>query len=320
MRYLAAEEAEAFREEYREKEREVQRYINVYLGGLAVIAGWIVGPQSQPLILMGTGNRGNNVYVLLALVVFNALFLCFMIFKGIVIHETMQFVTLLSPAESAWPYWERWRRSRYGLTKAKVKVIPVRDLHTGILGLLPLCVSAALLWQIRALLHRPAGEVVGHITRIYAATGGNSTYGLADIPTAAELRAVQAAAVRWFWLAAASHVLPLWFLLVHWGFGSYTWRRISAVLGTAGKGFDPPARAGGRLASLRRAGGWAWSVVAWPWRSCTEGDERWLKQLRAGLDQPETQKYRVRVEQPGMSVIPVPIVRDSVRRVAPSDE
>jgi hypothetical protein len=321
MRFLTPEEAEAFRDEYREKDREVQRYINVYLGGLAVIAGWIVGPQSQPLILMGTGNGGNNVYVLLALVVFNALFLCFMIFKGIVIHETMQFVTLLSPSESAWPYWEQWRRSRYGLTKAKMKALPVRDLHLGILGLLPLCVSVALLWLIWDLLHTPTTAVVAHVGRIYeSAKTASSTYGLADLPDAAQLRRVQAAAMTWFWLAVASHALPLWFLAVHWGFGSYTWRSIASAVGTRGNAFEPPAQGGRWLGRVRALGAWLWRVLTWPWRRRAERDERWLRELRGALTQPEGERYRVRVEQPAPGIVPVPIIRESVRRIAPSEE
>jgi hypothetical protein len=50
MRLLTKEEQDSFREDFRETEKEIQKYIGVYLSGLILVTGWIVGPQSKPVL------------------------------------------------------------------------------------------------------------------------------------------------------------------------------------------------------------------------------------------------------------------------------
>ena len=56
MRLLTKEEQDSFREDFRETEKEIQKYIGVYLSGLILVTGWIVGPQSKPVLEIALGN------------------------------------------------------------------------------------------------------------------------------------------------------------------------------------------------------------------------------------------------------------------------
>src|SRR5436309_5162270 len=118
MHLLTDDEQNQFREEYRQKEAEVQKNIAVYLSALVVATGWIFGPQSRPILQIFLGNDGMNIFGVLILIAVNVIFTCFLTYKSIEIHETMQFVTYLSPHETGLQYWESWRRSRQSLTKA----------------------------------------------------------------------------------------------------------------------------------------------------------------------------------------------------------
>jgi hypothetical protein len=219
MRYLSPEEAAAFREDYREKEKEVQRYINVYLAALAAAVGWIIGPQSRPIFLMAVGNQGYNVYAILAFVLVNAMFTSFMIFKGIVIHETMQFVAVLSPPDSVWNSWEGWRRSSHALTNTGKP--SVRVIYFIILGLLPGVVSLVILYHLAGLL-LSSPTAIGSTLNHYAETVGSQ----ADVPKPEQLARVFPVAWYWLWFAAAFHLVPLWFLVVQEVKAKTNWRQI----------------------------------------------------------------------------------------------
>lgn len=135
MQWLTKEEQDAFREDFRDKEKEIQRYIGVYLSGFVLVASWIVGPQSKPLLEMAVGNDGLNLIAILLVVVVNILFIIFLIYKSIIEHEITQFITFLSKPESAFNYWESWRRSPQSASR------PVRTAYTVSLGVLPVIVS-----------------------------------------------------------------------------------------------------------------------------------------------------------------------------------
>ncbi|HJS82853.1 MAG TPA: hypothetical protein VJ742_08490, partial [Nitrososphaera sp.] len=117
MRYLTDRELETFRRDYQDKEREIQRYIAIYLSGLVLVTGWIIGPQSRPLLVMALGNSGYNLYAFLIFVVLNIVFTNFLIYKSIIIHEITQFMTVVAKPDSGFVYWDSWRRSPQSATK-----------------------------------------------------------------------------------------------------------------------------------------------------------------------------------------------------------
>jgi hypothetical protein len=139
MRLLTKEEQDSFREDFRETEKEIQKYIGVYLSGLILVTGWIVGPQSKPVLEIALGNSGYNVLGLLLIVILNVIFISFLIYKSLIVHEIMQFMAYLSDRDSGFNHWESWRRSPHSATK------PVRTLYTILLGVLPLIASVVIM-------------------------------------------------------------------------------------------------------------------------------------------------------------------------------
>jgi hypothetical protein len=146
MRLLTKEEQDSFREDYRETEKDIQKYIGVYLSGLVLVTGWIIGPQSKPVLEIALGNGGYNVLGLLLIVILNVIFISFLIYKSIIVHEIMQFMAYLSGPESGFNYWESWRRSPQSATR------PVRTLYTILLGILPLIASVIIMLGVGLLL------------------------------------------------------------------------------------------------------------------------------------------------------------------------
>ena len=51
------------------------------------------------------GNEGYNLYALLLLVVLNIIFINFLIYKSLIVHEITQFISYLSKPESGFNYW-----------------------------------------------------------------------------------------------------------------------------------------------------------------------------------------------------------------------
>lgn len=114
-RTLSIEELESFREDHRELEKEIQNFFRVYyLSGLLLAAAWFVSPQSKPFIELAIGNGGYNIYALLALAGLNIVSTTILLYKGILIHDIAQFMSYMSANDSAFNYWERWRRTRGG--------------------------------------------------------------------------------------------------------------------------------------------------------------------------------------------------------------
>src|SRR5947207_8458708 len=139
MELLQDAQLAPFRKEYLEREKEIQRYIGVYLSGVVIVFSWLIGPQSRPLNDMALGNDGYNIYAFLIVSIVNALFITFLIYKSLDVHDTTQFITLYAEPESIYANWERWRRSEYSVTK------PVRTAYFVALALLPTVMAILLL-------------------------------------------------------------------------------------------------------------------------------------------------------------------------------
>ena len=139
MELLDDRQLAPFRKEYLEREREIQRYIGVYLSGVVIVCSWLVGPQTKPLDEMALGNHGYNIYAFLVISVVNALFITFLIYKSLDVHDTTQFITVYARPGSIFTGWEKWRRGKYSITK------PVRTLYFVALALLPTVMALLLL-------------------------------------------------------------------------------------------------------------------------------------------------------------------------------
>lgn len=229
MYYLSKEERDALREDYREKEREIQRYIGVYLSGLVLVTGWIVGPQTKPILKMALDNYGYNIYALLILAVLNVLFTCFLIYKSIIIHELMQFTTYHSEPESGFKYWEVWRRSNYSVTKR------VRSAYTILLGVLPILISFFIMIGVGYLLYSSSQALVDRLNELdlqgaipNANSATLSSYASKSI-SAEQLNYVFSTAKIWFWAVVAIHVLPFWFFWENVVPTGNLWKKINRV-------------------------------------------------------------------------------------------
>jgi hypothetical protein len=139
MNLLNDRQLAPFRKEYLEREKEIQRYIGVYLSGVVIVFGWIIGPQSKPLTDMALGNGGYNIFAFLIISLVNALFMTFLIYKSLDVHDTTQFITVLAQPNSVYIFWENWRRSEHSATK------PVRTAYFIALAFLPTIIAFALL-------------------------------------------------------------------------------------------------------------------------------------------------------------------------------
>jgi hypothetical protein len=226
MRPLTDREQEVFRKDFQDKEREIQRYIGVYLSGLVLVTGWIIGPQSRPLVAMALGNRGYNVYAFLIFVALNILFTNFLIYKSIIIHEINQFIAYLSKPESAFLYWESWRRSPQSATRR------VRTVYTVLLAVLPISVSFLIMFGLWQLLHSDPRSLVEQYNAVEAPAavaavnlGGNEpgsdrstvTAGVAQNKAGSQLLPEQISSVfatAWIWylIVAFLHAIPFWFI------------------------------------------------------------------------------------------------------------
>src|SRR5205085_7504868 len=112
-------ELKRFLDEYSDHEKEIQRYIGVYLSGLVLVIGWIIANASSTtanLQIKLVGNSGLDIFLALMLCFINAVFIVFLIFKGFLIQEVMQFVIKYTDPESALIKWEEWRRGAWSIT------------------------------------------------------------------------------------------------------------------------------------------------------------------------------------------------------------
>ncbi|MGI8837486.1 MAG: hypothetical protein ACR2H4_12740 [Pyrinomonadaceae bacterium] len=176
MRHLTDKELETFRRDYQDKEREIQRYIGVYLSGLVLVTGWIIGPQSRPLLVMALGNSGYNLYAFLIFVVLNILFTNCLIYKSLIIDEITQFMTVVAKSDSGFVYWDSWRRSPQSATK------PVRAIYTLTLSVLPIAVSVLMMFGVWNLLKADPNQLANRLGVLEGpiASGGSDSKDATD--------------------------------------------------------------------------------------------------------------------------------------------
>ena len=201
IRPLTEQEQLQFRGDFQDKEREINRYIAVYLSALAVVTGWILGPQSKAALDLFLGNNGYNLFGWFLILFINIIFSCFLTYKSIIIHEVMQFVTYLSPRDSGFQYWESWRRSPQSATKR------VRAVYTAMISAVPIIVAMIILTLLGVLLLTPPQELTNWVNAVHR----SSTPSPESIADPVQLaRAVSLA--KWAWLVIfALHSVPVWF-------------------------------------------------------------------------------------------------------------
>lgn len=237
-----------FRKEYLEREREIQRYIGVYLSGVVIVCSWLVGPQTKPLDEMALGNNGYNIYGFLVISVVNALFITFLIYKSLDVHDTTQFVTIYAKPGSIYTRWEKWRRGKYSITK------PVRTLYFVALSLLPAVMALLLLVFAGSKLftsEESLKDQLVHIensrwaARISPATGPIPS----PSPTPAQLpdvgdqlvrtRAVFGVARIFFGLVCALHLMPILFFYRNAGPTQKQWEVVAELKEAQSKDVPP---------------------------------------------------------------------------------
>lgn len=239
MRYLTDKELEVFRKDYQDKEREIQRYIGVYLSGLVLVTGWIVGPQSRPLLVMALGNGGYNIYAFLIFVVLNIVFTNFLIHKSIIIHEITQFMTVVAKPDSGFIYWDSWRRSPQSATK------PVRVIYTLTLSVLPIAVSLIMMFGVWRLLTADPNQLANRVRllelpiaseRSESKDGPDSVSEGNQAPSSLvsgeQLASVFSTARIWFWIALMLHAIPFTFFYINVVPTNKRWKKILRIRGS----------------------------------------------------------------------------------------
>lgn len=226
MRLLTKEEQDSFREDYRETEKDIQKYIGVYLSGLILVTGWIIGPQSKPVLEIALGNGGYNVLGLLLIVILNVIFISFLIYKSIIVHEIMQFMAYLSGPESGFNYWESWRRSPQSATR------PVRTLYTILLGVLPLIASIIIMLGVGLLLFQADPVDLArqlNENKVSAAAAGPAPVGLITPEQLASAFRLE----RWVYgFVLIAHVIPFIFFYHNVRPTNKRWEAIKGMRGS----------------------------------------------------------------------------------------
>lgn len=210
----------SFRREYLEREKEIQRYIGVYLSGVVIVFSWLIGPQSRPLNEMVLGNDGYNIYAFLIISIVNALFITFLIYKSLDVHDTTQFIAAYASCNSIYTFWERWRRSTYSVTK------PARTAYFVALTLLPTLMAATLLTFTASKIFSSDGSLISQLTQIETQEMMRGKSAVAPTPTPSpvstqsapdvtrrfsQTRGVFRLARLFFLFVVGLHALPIWF-------------------------------------------------------------------------------------------------------------
>lgn len=158
QRWLTEEELSTFREDYRELEKEIQSFFRTYyLSGLILVAAWLTGPQSKPLLELALGNGGYNIYAPIGIALLNLVATISLIYKSISIHEVTQFAALFSKTDSSINYWEGWRRSSHNYAKF------VRPFYSPLLFIVPILLSCLILIPTGRILYTPPLELIRQI-------------------------------------------------------------------------------------------------------------------------------------------------------------
>jgi hypothetical protein len=158
FRWLTEGELDSFREDYRELEKEIQSFFRAYyISGLILVAAWLTGPQSKPLLELALGNGGYNIYAPIGIALLNIVSTISLIYKSISIHEVAQFAARYSKPDSAANYWERWRRSSENYAKF------TRPFYSPLLFMVPFGLSCLILIPTGKILYRQPRELLNEI-------------------------------------------------------------------------------------------------------------------------------------------------------------
>lgn len=223
LRALTDSEQLMFRKDFQDKEGEIQKSIIVYLSALVAIAGWLIGSQSKGALELALGNGGYNIYAWLFALIVNIVFSCFLTYKGIIIHDLMQFVYYLSPKQTGLLYWEQWRRSPLS------RSLRTRNVYHALLALPPIIVAAIVTAALGVLLfsnpsdlmssmsHAKDGPDVLLAKQTSSATGENlsaTTESAINTRIASENIRSTFRLARWIWLfVLLLHSFPIWFFV-----------------------------------------------------------------------------------------------------------
>lgn len=201
----------AFRKDFQDKEGEINKYISIYLSALAVVTGWIIGPQSKSALTLIVGNNAYNISLLFAVVFINVVFSGFLAYKGLIIHDVTQFVAYAAPVNDGYLAWEGWRRSKYSATTR------VRKMYAGMISAIPVLVSIALMVLLAYFLLHSPGQLA-----IWAKQAG------ADTNLEQITRARVIGGVLWV-LMAALHAVPVRLFRESAARTECTWKELLAL-------------------------------------------------------------------------------------------
>jgi len=256
LRLLTQEELESFREDYRELEKEIQNFFRVYyLSGLILVAAWLTGSQTKPFLEILIGNGGFNIYAPIAVASLNMVSTTFLLYKGIMIHDIAQFMSFLSSSDSAYNYWENWRRNRRGAEYY------ARRFYAPLLVVVPLLLSGFILYTTYNVLYVDSHTLITRIQQSQpfppAANLGESQGSKAtdshlesfesfynkrkafeEQKTLEErtlyvqrIRPVLEVAKTWFILVSLLHIIPLIFIVLSTVVTEKQWAHIRSVKG-----------------------------------------------------------------------------------------
>lgn len=212
---LGPEDVASFRKEAQEKENEINRYINVYLSALAVVTGWIIGPQSKDAGEFVVGNNGYNLVLWYTIVFVNIIFSTFLTHRGLIIHDIMQFVTVNAHSGAPLLAWESWRRSKHSATRR------VRGLYTVAISSIPIIVAIVLMCLLWNFSHRSAEELATWVTSSVRNGSATPPTNLTQLRNALEL------AQNAWWVLLVLHAVPVAFI---WESFAPTQRRWTEIL------------------------------------------------------------------------------------------
>jgi hypothetical protein len=239
IRWLTDGELDSFREDFRELEKEIQSFFRAYyISGLILVAAWLTGPQSKPLLELALGNGGYNIYAPIGITLLNIVSTISLIYKSISIHEVTQFAVRYSKPDSAANYWERWRRSSENYAKF------TRPFYSPLLFMVPFGLSCLILIPTGKILYGEPRELLGRIDKYKVPTsltdastltqrvqmtlknppnsesGSDLTVQNGDMTPqqslekdrevyATQIEGVFRWATRWFWTIVGLHSIPL---------------------------------------------------------------------------------------------------------------
>jgi hypothetical protein len=263
FRWLTEGELDSFREDYRELEKEIQSFFRAYyISGLILVAAWLTGPQSKPLLELALGNAGYNIYAPIGIALLNIVSTISLIYKSISIHEVTQFAARYSKPDSATNYWERWRRSSENYAKF------ARPFYSPLLFMVPFGLSCLILIPTGKILYRQPGELLNEIKN-YQVPASITGPSISSQPTkvavnnlpnmeagsdlavqerertarqALEDREAYATQIErifwwargWFWIIVGLHAVPLWLGLFNAFVIPKRWDRLTQPLQETG--------------------------------------------------------------------------------------